>query len=155
MLATIHPELDQSPELTPDDVTKYQELIGIVRWATEIGRVDVVHEVSILSQYQAIPRQGHMEQLLRVFAFWKHKDRLSIYMDPRTPNVDYSGFISNKDEFKAYYKDAEEPMPHKMPVPRGLMVWITAYVDASHAANRKTRRSHTGYIIFLNRGPVL
>ena len=75
-----HPELDISPELEPDDVTRYQEMIGIVRWATEIGRVDVVHEVSILSQYQALPRQGHMEQLLRVFAYWKHRDRLSIYM---------------------------------------------------------------------------
>jgi hypothetical protein len=35
------------------------------------------------------------------------------------------------------------------------MVSITCFVDASHAANKKTRRSHTGYIIFLNRAPVL
>ena len=32
---------------------------------------------------------------------------------------------------------------------------ITAFVDTSHASNKKTRRSHTGYIIFINRAPVL
>ena len=155
MVNGYHPELDDSPELEADDITRYQELIGIVRWATEIGRVDVVHEISILSQYQAVPREGHMEQLLRVFAFWKHKDRLSIYMDPRLPNVDYSQFISSQEDFKAYYFDAEEPMPHRMPVPQGASVWITAFVDASHAANRKTRRSHTGFLIFVNRAPII
>jgi hypothetical protein len=37
-----------------------------------------------------------------------------------------------------------------MPVPRGRNVVTTAYVGAPHAANKKTRRSHTGYLIFLN-----
>jgi hypothetical protein len=32
---------------------------------------------------------------------------------------------------------------------------MTAFVDASHAANKKTRRSHTGYVIFLNRAPIV
>ena len=41
-----------------------------------------------------------------------------------------------------------------MPEPRGNPVCITAYVDASHAANKKTRRSHTGFLIFLNRAPI-
>ena len=31
----------------------------------------------------------------------------------------------------------------------------TAFVDASHAANKVTRRSHTGFIIFVNRAPVI
>ena len=42
-----------------------------------------------------------------------------------------------------------------MPVPRGRSVVTTAYVDASHAANKKTRRSHSGYIIFVNRAPII
>jgi len=32
---------------------------------------------------------------------------------------------------------------------------ITCFVDANHATNKVTRRSHTGIIIFLNRAPVL
>ena len=53
------------------------------------------------------------------------------------------------------YRDADEAMPHRMPVPRGRSVTTTAYVDASHGANRVTRRSHTGYILFLNRAPIV
>jgi hypothetical protein len=29
------------------------------------------------------------------------------------------------------------------------------FVDALHAANKKTRRSHTGFLFFLNRAPIL
>ena len=50
------PELDATEELQSDEVNYYQELIRILRWATEIGRVDILHEVSILSEYQANPR---------------------------------------------------------------------------------------------------
>ena len=41
------PKLDTSPELGPSDITLYQEMIGMFRWATELGRVDILHEISI------------------------------------------------------------------------------------------------------------
>ena len=56
--------------------------------------------------------------------------------------------------FRDQYRDAVEETPNNMPTPRGRPVTITCYVDASHAANKVTRRSHTGYIIFLNRAPI-
>ena len=76
-------------------------------------------------------------------------------MNPGLPKADYSLFTSSQKEFKKFYCDAEEPMPHRMPAPRGTPVWITAYVDASHAANRVTRRSHTGFILFVNSAPII
>ena len=66
MLANYVPELDASPELEPDDIQYYQELIGMLRWATELGRVDVLHEVALLSQYQAAPRQGYIDQVFHI-----------------------------------------------------------------------------------------
>ena len=42
-----------------------------------------------------------------------------------------------------------------MPLPRGRSLTITAFVDASHAVNKITRRSHSGYVIFLNRAPIV
>ena len=69
MTTDYSPELDISPEFSAQNVQYYQELIGMLRWATEIGRVDVLHEVAILSQYQASPREGHLEQLLHIWAF--------------------------------------------------------------------------------------
>jgi hypothetical protein len=41
-------------------------------------------------------------------------------------------------------------MPPKMPAPRGESVRISCFVDADHAGNVVTRRSHTGILIFVN-----
>ena len=32
---------------------------------------------------------------------------------------------------------------------------MNGWVDAPHAANKKTRRSHTGFIIFVNNAPII
>ena len=155
MSTSYAPEQDVTEELNDRDVTFYQELIGVLRWATEIGRVDILLEVSLLSQYQANPREGHLEQLLHIFGFLRKNPKLTLYLSPELPNMDYGDFRTRKDDFAELYRDAEEPMPHRMPQPRGRSVTTTAYVDASHAANKVTRRSHTGFVIFLNRAPIV
>ncbi|MEM7003142.1 MAG: Ty1/Copia family ribonuclease HI, partial [Pseudomonadota bacterium] len=155
MSSAFVPELDGTAELDSDRLTLYQELIGVLRWATEIGRVDILHEVSILSQYQALPREGHLEEVLRIFAYLKSKPKLTLYFDPTLPVIDYGLFTTKRDDFKEFYRDAEEELPYRMPVPRGRPVVTTAFVDASHAANKVTRKSHTGYVIFINRSPTL
>jgi hypothetical protein len=48
----------------------------------------------------------------------------------------------------------EEELPPKMPKPHGKEVQINVFVDADHAGEKLTRRSHTGFIIMLNRAPV-
>jgi len=154
MTSDYAPELDGSPELNADDTQYYQELIGILRWATEIGRVDIVVEVSIMSQFQAMPREGHLKEVLHMFAFLKRKPKLTLYFDPMEPNLDISMFETNSEDFKEHYRDAKEELPWRMPKPRGRPVSTTAFMDASHAANKKTRRSHTGYLIFINRAPI-
>jgi hypothetical protein len=65
------PELDVSNELGPELSSHYLQLIGIARWAIELGCIDIHHEVSLLSQYQANPRVGHLEALYHVFAYMK------------------------------------------------------------------------------------
>ena len=128
-------------------------MIGILRWATELGRKYILHEVSILSQYQAAPREGHMEEILHIFAFLDGKPRLTLYMDPAFPRMNYSVHKNDPSQFKEYYRDAEEEMPHRMPRPSRKSVVTSAFVDASHGAKKVTRRSHSGYVLFVNRAP--
>jgi hypothetical protein len=45
------PELDESPELDPTRENFYQSQIGILRWYVELGRIDIITEVSMLSTY--------------------------------------------------------------------------------------------------------
>ena len=75
-------------------------------------------------------------------------------MDPSLPRMDYSLFQTNPEEFKEYYRDAEEEMPHRMPRPRGMAVGTTSFVEASHSSNKVTRQSHSGHLLFVNRAPV-
>jgi hypothetical protein len=42
-----------------------------------------------------------------------------------------------------------------MPEPLGNPVTISAFVDANHAGNVMTRRSHTGIIIFVQNAPII
>jgi hypothetical protein len=60
-------------------------------------------------------------------------------MSPELPRIDYGDFRTNKEDFSEIYRDAEELLPHRMPLPRGRSVTTTAFVDASHAANTVTR----------------
>ena len=76
MTSNYVPELDATPELSSSDTQYYQELIGILRWATELGRVDILLEVSLLSQYQVSPCEGHMEQALHIFGYLKKNPKL-------------------------------------------------------------------------------
>ena len=122
MIRAYSPELDGSSELNTDDITFFQELIGMLRWATELGRVDILHEVYILSQYQASPIEGHLEQLLNIFGYLKQSPKLTIHMDPDIPNIDYKAFNMKHHGFIEHYRDAEEQIPSDAPKPRGLPV---------------------------------
>jgi hypothetical protein len=55
---------------------------------------------------------------------------------------------------ESVYGDIEEELPPKMPKPLGNAVVITCFIDASHGEDKMTRRSQTGFIIFLNNAPI-
>jgi hypothetical protein len=88
------PELEVSDELGSELSSCYLQLIGIARWAIELGRIDIFHEVSLLSQYQVNPRVGHLGVMYHVFAYLKnHLDMRRIAYDSLMPMVNDSTFI--------------------------------------------------------------
>lgn len=62
------PELDVSAVLGPEQANYYQILIGVLRWAIELGRIDIYINVSLLSSHLAEPRIGHPEQVFHIFS---------------------------------------------------------------------------------------
>ena len=64
-------EDDDSPELTPTLASYYQHLIGVLHWIVELGRVDLVTEVSLLASQMAMPRCGHLDAALHVIVHLK------------------------------------------------------------------------------------
>ena len=147
------PEVDLSPELNATDASHYQSLIGVLRWIVELGRVDITCEVSEMASMMALPREGHLEQVYHIFAYLKSKHNAEMVFDPTIPDFDKSGF-HHEDWSHTVYTNATEKLSTKNPQPRGLGFTIRAFVDADHAGNLVTRRSRTGFIIFLNNAPI-
>jgi hypothetical protein len=147
------PEIDTTNELNAQGTQYYQELIGILRWSCELGRVDILHEVSGMSSHLAAPRTGHLDQVYHIFGYLKGSPKRTIAFDPRYPKIDVSRF--KVCDWHDFYRGAEEKIPTGMPAPLGNIVSTHCFVDADHASDRATRRSHTGILIFCNRSPII
>jgi hypothetical protein len=141
-------ELDSTPELEPELATHYQNGIGILRWCVELGRVDIITEVSVLSSYLAMPRQGHLDAMYHIFAYLKIKHNARLVLDPSYPDIDERTFV--KCDWRDFYGNIKEPTPPNAPAALGKEVDIRLYVDSSHADDRSTRRSRTGFFVYIN-----
>ena len=54
----------------------------------EIGRIVIQFEVALMSKYQMIPREGHLEALYFILHFlWKNPNKRQV-VDPSTPMID-------------------------------------------------------------------
>ena len=68
--------MDVTPELKADGLQYYQELIRVLRWAVEIGRVDILLEVYMMSAHLALHRQGHLKQVIHILGYIKSHKKL-------------------------------------------------------------------------------
>ena len=151
MRTEYRPELDTSNELNPKDAAYFQSLIGVLRWIVELGRVDVCLEVSVMSSMLALPRHGHLEQVLHIFSYLKKYHNAELVFDPSYPVINEAAF-ERKDWSTSEFGhlDLKEELPPSAPQSRGKGFIIRAYVDADHATDTVTRRSRTGFIVYCN-----
>jgi hypothetical protein len=92
------PELDVSPILNPEQASYYMSLIGILRWAVKLGRIDIF-----------------IEQVLHIFAYLKHHMNSNMVFDPKYITWDSEAFINQ--DWSEFYKDAKEQWPPNAPSP--------------------------------------
>jgi hypothetical protein len=102
------PEIDESPELEPTRSNLYQSQNGILRWCVELGRIDIITEVSMLSTYLCLPREG-LEAAFHVFAYLRIHHNSRVVFDPTYPDIDMGIFI--KTDWKSMYGDVKEMIP--------------------------------------------
>jgi len=151
--ASYRPEMDVTPTLDEEMTNRFQQLIGILRWSIELGRIDILTEVSCLSQHLAEPREGHLIAVYKVFKYLSLRLKSSrgrIVFNGKSMIIDNAIFNDfDRQEWKDFYHDAREEVPIWMPEPLGNPV------DANHAGNMKTRRSHSGILIYVNQAPLI
>ena len=143
------------PELDEKDSAYYQSLIGILRWAVELGHVDFCLEVSMMSAHLALPRKGHLDQVLQIFGYLKKYHNTELVYDPSKLEDELLQF-ERRDwtASKFGHVVGKEETPKDMPEPRGMGFVIRAKVDADHASDTTTRRSRTGFLVYIISSPV-
>jgi hypothetical protein len=147
------PELDVTPELSDKYANWYQQQIGVLRWMVELGRIDIITEVSAMASYCALPRAGHLAALLHLYSYLKGKNSVKTVYDPRPFERDVDPV---NPAWTDHYPDARgDPVPSDAPEPRGNPVQTTCYVDSDHAGDLVTRRSRTGVLIYVQRAPII
>ena len=63
------PEIDITSELDADDTKLCQKWVGILRWAVDLGQLDIYLEVSLISSHVANHRRVHIKEILHISAY--------------------------------------------------------------------------------------
>lgn len=116
----------------------------------ELSRIDICIEVSLMSSQIALLQEGHLKQLFHIFSYLKSYHNLEIVFDPSESVIDMSLFQCHNWSATVYGDDLKEELSPNMPKCRGQGFTISAYVDSNHAGDSLTRKSRTGFLIFLN-----
>ena len=107
------PELYLIPVYNSEKLHLYQQLIGILRWLVELGRVDIQLELTKLSSFLASPHIGHLNQTFHVFKYLRNHDNSWIPLDPGKLDVSWRGRDeqspeARKNMMKKIYQDVEQ-----------------------------------------------
>lgn len=157
------PKLEATNYCDANFHTIYLNITGMLRWMIELGRVDILHKVSLLSQYIALPRLGHLEHALNIFKYikanlkqgWLVFDLLDYDLEWTPIRANEIPPIEQAMAMKDFYHEVEDPIPYKTPNPLDEDVNISCFVYSDHAGKCVTCCSHTGIRIYLNMAPII
>ena len=116
MASDYRPELDISEELDHDDANYCQSAVGMLRWIVELGRIDIITEVSMMSSHMAAPRVGHLERVFQMYSCLANKHNARLVFDPSYPDIKMSAFVEGQ-EWEKFCGDVREEVPPNRPEP--------------------------------------
>ena len=148
-----HTSEDVSNELNAQEVQAYQVLIGELRWAVEIGRVESFLEVVLLSSHLALPQSVHLQAEYQIFGYLKQVPKRKLYFDPVSLSI--SKYWFQNFEWEDFYRDAKEAIPDDMPQSRGKLMSMHCFEYVDHASEKVTSRSLRDILIFCKRVPIM
>ena len=109
----------------------------------------------MMSSHLAMPRKGHLNQVLHIFTYLHKYHNTELVYAPSDLVVEYDVFEQRdwtSSEFGTV--QGKEEIPPNMPEPRGLGFTMCAKVYADHALDTITRCSRMGFLVYLNSAPI-
>jgi hypothetical protein len=153
--AEYHAELDDSPLMDSEGISKYRALIGSGNWILTLGRFDIAYALQSLARYSAAPREGHFKAAQRIYGYLRKFPDGKLLVDIASPSIRKIAKVTKGLSWLEFYPDACEDIPSDTPEASGHLATITVYVDADHARDKLTRRSVTGIIVLVNNTPTM
>ena len=144
--------MDVKWELRADGVQWYQELIGTLRWAEEIGGIYILLEVSLLSAHLVLPREVSLEQVLHIFGYLNKHKKMRLIFDCSYPRI--SSKIFKEYDWFDFYRYSKEYIHPNMTESGGQEIYISMFVYADLEGDNSTRRIQMGVLIFINKSPI-
>ena len=133
-----------------------QQLIEVLMWSIELIRIDILKEVSYLSQNWFSPKYGHIDAFYLTIGYLNKNQgdnpgrmTYNLMYEPIDQNV-FGVAVIYLYKWKDLYPDAQEMIPINILEALGKYFVIRYYVDANHAGNIKNRMSHSDIIIYVN-----
>ncbi len=118
-------ETDFEVASTPEQIGLYRSLIGSLGYADTTCRFDVSYSLSVLSRYLAKPNARLIEATKRVIRYLF-----------KTKHMGITWKITSEDKNT------------------GFTSILFSVMDSSSVMCPLTRKTHAGYVIFLNHGPI-
>ena len=102
----------------------------------------------MMLSHLAMPRKGHLDQGLHIFAYLCKYHNTELVYDPSDPVVEH-GVFEQRDRTSSEFGTVQgkEKIPPNMPEPRGQGFIMHAKVNADHASDTITRCSRTGFLV--------
>ena len=64
----------------------------VLHWAVEIGRVDALLEVSMMSEHLVLPRQIQLKKIINIFSYLEHHKKSRLVFDSDHPKISLTKF---------------------------------------------------------------
>ena len=146
------PDMNNNLGLEQELASWYHYFIGMLRWMVEIGRVDIITEVSMMASEMATPRKVRLEAVLNLFVFIRQNYNSRMNFDPTYPTINMIDFKECK--WKDFYSELKQVTPPNASEKRGKEFDPRWYVDSNNTGEKKARRSYYVFFIFLNKALI-
>ena len=118
----------------------YELWVGWSKW----GKIILILRFS----YYHLIGQGHLEAVLHIMGYLKHRHNSSLAFDLLYPDIDHRNFWDC--DSTDFYEGAVKVMLPNTPPPRGKEVDLCIYIDIDDAGDKQTRKSTTGFMICMS-----
>ena len=136
-------------EMSVAPYNTYRSIVGSLMYLAGATRPDVCFAVNLLSRYVANPGKAHWRALIHLLRYLRGTMDLG---------VDFCGHSSQgiilEDERVKQWRHSSDDLPNPRLVSESFHNNLVAYCDADWATDPDKRRSCTGWVIFLNGGPI-